>query len=81
VNPDDARELIHTVLHGIAPEVELDLVDPDAMLQDEMEIDSMDFLNFVTAIHQRTGVEVPERDYPELASLNGAIAYLTDRAA
>jgi acyl carrier protein len=81
VNRDDARELIHTVLHGIAPEVELDLVDPDAMLQDEMEIDSMDFLNFVTAIHQRTGVEVPERDYPELASLSGAIAYLTDRAA
>jgi acyl carrier protein len=81
VNTDDARTLVHELLHAIAPEVPLDEVDPDALLLDEIEMDSMDFLNFVTAIHERTGVAVPERDYPQLASVNGCVGYLSDRAA
>ena len=42
-----------------------------------IDIDSMDFLNFITAIHKRLGIDIPEIDYPKLITLNGAVAYLT----
>jgi acyl carrier protein len=44
-----------------------------------MDLDSMDFLNFVIALHEASGVDVPEKDYPQLASLNGCIEYLAAR--
>ena len=45
-------------------------------LREALDIDSMDFLRFVTAIHHRLGVEIPELDYPKLVTLDGAIAYI-----
>ena len=51
-------------------------VDPAADLREALDIDSMDFLNFVTAIHHRLGVEIPEIDYPKLVTLDGAVAYI-----
>ena len=41
-----------------------------------MDIDSMDFLNFITAIHHRLGIDIPEIEYPKLFTLDGAIAYI-----
>jgi acyl carrier protein len=41
------------------------------------DIDSMDFLNLVTALHDETGIDVPERDYPQVATIDGFVAYLT----
>jgi acyl carrier protein len=76
VNTDDARTLIAQLLHRIAPEIDLDDADPDAPLQDAMDLDSMDFLNLVTALHEETGIDVPERDYPLLSTVNGFVAYL-----
>jgi acyl carrier protein len=76
VNPDDARALLARLLGRIAPEVELDDIDPAAPLQEAMDLDSMDFLNLVTAVHEATGLEVPERDYPLLATVDGFVAYL-----
>jgi acyl carrier protein len=74
-NPD-----IHTVvqeeLNNIAPEIDLATVDPAADLREALDIDSMDFLNFVTAIHHRLGVDIPELDYPKLVTLAGAVDYL-----
>jgi len=64
------------LLHRIAPEVDLAEVDDDALLQDEMDLDSMDFLNLVTALHDATGIEVPERDYPSLSTVGGFVAYV-----
>jgi acyl carrier protein len=75
----DAHALVAEVLGRIAPEVPLDDIDPASDLRDEMDLDSMDFLNFVTALHERTGLDIPERDYPELSTLAGAIAYLSSR--
>ena len=51
-------------------------IDPAADLREAIDIDSMDFLNFVTAIHHRLGVDIPELDYPKLVTLDGAVAYL-----
>lgn len=73
---DDARDLLTRLLGRIAPEVDLDEVDPAAPLQDAVDLDSMDFLNLVTALHEETGIDVPERDYPELASVSGFVDYV-----
>ena len=76
MNTTDARALLARLLHRIAPEVDLDEIDPDAPIQEAMDLDSMDFLNLVTGLHDETGLEVPERDYPALASVSGFVGYV-----
>jgi acyl carrier protein len=77
VNTDnDARAMLAHLLSRIAPEVALEEVDPAAPLQEAMDLDSMDFLNLVTALHEETGIEVPERDYPLLSTVNGFVDYI-----
>jgi acyl carrier protein len=76
VTTDDPRALLAELLHRIAPEVDLDEVDPDAPLQEAMDLDSMDFLNLVTALQEATGISVPERDYPSLATVTGFVDYV-----
>ena len=80
MNRDEARALVAEVLAGIAPEADLADLEPGEGLQEALDLDSIDFLNLMTGLHERTGLEVPERDYPQLASLEGCITYLTDRA-
>ena len=63
----------------IAPEAELDQLDPVMDFREQLDLDSMDVLNFVIGIHEATGVEIPEADYPQMASLVGCIAYLHPR--
>jgi acyl carrier protein len=77
LQPDEVRLLLGQSLARIAPEVSLDGVPDDADLAEELELDSMDVLNLVTAVYERTGVEVPERDYPRVATIDGWIGYLT----
>jgi len=74
-NPD-IRAVVQDELGNIAPEANLAAIDPSADLREALYIDSMDFLNFITAIHHRLGFDIPERDYPKLFTLDGAIAYL-----
>ena len=56
-------------------------VDASAQLQEELDLDSINFLDFVGAIHDRTGVDIPERDYPQVSTLDGCLAYLRGRVA
>jgi len=77
VNPNDARTLLARLLRGIAPEVDLNEVDPAAPLQEDAELDSMDFLNLVNALYEETGIDIPERDYPLVATIDGFVAYVT----
>jgi len=65
------------VLGEVAPEADLDSVGPDETMQEALDLDSIDFLNFVTGLHERTGLEIPERDYPELSTVEGCVRYLT----
>jgi acyl carrier protein len=78
MNATDARTLLARLLGAIAPEVDLDDADPDAPIQQELDLDSMDFLNLVAALHDATGIDVPERDYPQLASVSMFVDYVTD---
>ncbi len=75
----DIAALVAEELSNIAPEADLATVDPKADLREAIDIDSMDFLNLVTALHQRTGVDIPEIDYPKLVTLSGMISYLDAR--
>ena len=79
MNDLDIRKVVQEELNNIAPEVDLASVDPAADLREAIDIDSMDFLNFITAIHHRLGIDIPEIDYPKLVTLNGAVSYLTAR--
>jgi acyl carrier protein len=72
----DVRKIVQEELNNIAPEIDLATVTPTADLREAIDIDSMDFLNFITAVHQRTGIDIPETDYPKLTTLAGIFAYL-----
>ena len=70
------RDILIGALTEVAPDIDPTRIDPDTDLAEQLDIDSMDFLNVVTAIHERTGIDVPERDYPKMLTLNDAVAYL-----
>lgn len=72
----DIRAVVQEELGNIAPEMDVGAIDASVDLREALDIDSMDFLNFITAIHRRLGVNVPEVDYPKLTTLDGAVAYL-----
>ena len=72
----DIGAVLREELGNIAPEIDMNSVDPSADLREALDIDSMDFLNFVTAIHHRLGINIPEIDYPKLITLDGAVGYL-----
>lgn len=78
---DSPADVVLAMLAQVAPEADLASLGLDAELRVELDIDSMDFLNFVVGIDERTGVDIPERDYPQLSTLNGCIEYLTRRMA
>lgn len=75
----ELADLVIKALYSVAPDLEGETVDPDRAFRDQFEIDSMDFLNFIIALHKATGIEVPEKDYPKVQSLGGVIAYLKER--
>lgn len=76
-----SADTILATLAQVAPEADLATLEPDADLRLELDLDSMDFLNFVVGIDERTGIEIPERDYPQLGTLQACIDYLTRRMA
>lgn len=76
MNKDQARTTLAEVFRRIAPGVDLAAIDPRAELRYELDIDSMDLLNAVIAIHERTGVEIPDTDYGEIETLDGFVEYL-----
>lgn len=75
----DIRKVFLEELTRIAPDIDPDDVGENDHLQDDLELDSMDFLNLVTALHQRLGVDIPEVDYPKIATLALALGYLKER--
>ena len=63
-------------LRTVAPEADPESIDRDADVREELDVDSMDFLSFVTALHQKLGIDIPEKDYPEVRTVSGAVRYL-----
>jgi acyl carrier protein len=73
---DQIDSIARRVLGDIAPEADIAALDPHAAIQDTLDLDSVDFLNFVTALYEETGVDIPERDYPEVTTLAGCVVYI-----
>lgn len=76
------KEIADTVvrtLARIAPEAMGQTIAPTVSLRDQLDLDSMDALNFVIALHEQLGVDIPEIDYAKLATLDGTVAYLAER--
>lgn len=73
---DQIRQEVVRVLRDVAPETQPDGLDPAANLRDTLDLDSVDFMNFVVGLHAALGVDVPEADYDQLTSLDACVAYL-----
>ncbi|MFN3231356.1 MAG: acyl carrier protein [Alphaproteobacteria bacterium] len=73
---DDIRALVESKLKDVAPEIGGEPIAPDESFRDQFELDSMDFLNFITALHEATGLEFPEADYPRLMTVGGCVDYI-----
>jgi acyl carrier protein len=73
------KSMICDILGSIAPEADFSTVTDSEDLREALDLDSMDFLNFVIALHEQTGVDIPEADYPKLRTLGGALSYLAHR--
>jgi len=75
---DQARATVVEAIARVAPDVadEIEGLDPSVDLWDALELDSMDHVNVMTQLTERTGVDIPERDYPELRSIESLIAHL-----
>lgn len=75
-----AQEIENAVIAAliqIAPEAVPSQIDPTVSLREQLDIDSMDFLNFVIALYKQFHVDIPENDYPRLSSLKGCVEYLS----
>lgn len=73
------RQAVIDTLLSIAPEVEADLLQDDRPLRQQVDLDSMDWLNFLIGLHQTLAVDIPEADYARLVSLADVLAYLSAR--
>jgi len=74
---EELRKIVLAALAGVAPELDEASLAPDISFRDQLDIDSMDFLNYVIALHEALDVDIPERDYPRVSSIDGAVAYLS----
>lgn len=73
---DQVKQIILEIIGEIAPDEDLSNVKPDLKLRDQLDLDSMDFLDIVMELRKKHGIEVPETDYQELASLDSCADYL-----
>jgi acyl carrier protein len=76
---DECKKAVLDIIADIAPDEDLTHVKADVRLRDQLQLDSMDFLDIVMELRKRHGIEVPEADYGQLASLDSCAAYLTPK--
>ena len=70
------RQIIFATLRTIAPEVTPEEIAANEPLRDQVDLDSMDFLNFLIGLHEKLGVDIPEADYAKLVTLDDLVSYL-----
>jgi acyl carrier protein len=77
---DEIIDLVTRTLFAIAPEFEGEQIEPGTAFREQFEIDSMDFLNFIIALHEATKVDIPEVDHHLLETLDGSVAYIQKKS-
>ncbi len=78
---EDVKKIVIDIIADVAPDEEVDGINPGQSLRDQLDLDSMDFLDIVMELRKRHKVEVPSEDYPQLATLDSCVAYLTPKMA
>jgi len=73
---DEIKDLILEIIEDIDDEADFDSLNPDEPLRDQLDLDSMDFLDIVMELRKRHQLQIPEEDYPQLATLNSCVKYL-----
>jgi acyl carrier protein len=81
VNRPPSEAVVIECLQRVAPEIDADSIDTEAEIRRELDLDSMDFLNFVEALHEQTGIDVPESEYGQLRSVSACVEYLLRRSS
>lgn len=81
MNASEIRAVALATLLSIAPEVEADALRGDRPLRSQVDLDSMDWLNFLLGLHEKLQVEIPEADYARLVTLDDVVAYLQRKLA
>jgi acyl carrier protein len=81
VTETEIKDAVGRALTGVAPEIDPATIQPGTSFRDQLDLDSIDFLNFMLALHERLGIEIPEADYPKMYTLDSAVAYLTTATA
>jgi acyl carrier protein len=81
VNDTDIRARVIAIMKSIAPELEESELRPDRPLRDQIDLDSMDWLNFLVALDEKLHVDIPEADYGKLVTLEDLLAYLRGKLA
>lgn len=72
----EIEQLVRQTIGNIAPEADLESLQPDVRFRDQFDLDSVDFVNLIEQLQAALQVKIPELDYPQLTTLNGCIAYL-----
>jgi acyl carrier protein len=75
--PADIRRVILGILERIAPDEDLSGLKDNVSFREQMELDSMDFLDIVMELRKMYRIQIPEADYPQLGSMDSTVAYLT----
>ena len=76
---EELRRVVREALGEAVPGVELDDLDPSESFREELDMDSVDFLNFAAALSRRLEVDIPDVDTPKLSSFASTVSYLSDR--
>jgi acyl carrier protein len=79
IAPEQVRKFVVDIISDIALDDNLDNIKDDIALREQLDLDSMDFLDIVMELKKRHKIEVPQEDYPRLASLNSCVEYLTPK--
>jgi len=77
----NVRQIVLDIISDIAPDEDVNEVDDSKSLREQLDLDSMDFLDIVMELRKRHKVEVPQEDYPKLATLDSCVAYLSPKFA
>ena len=79
MNETAARDVVIAALTDVAPEIDPDTLDPDMSLRNGADLDSMDFLAYVSGVSEAIDADIPEDDYGQLDTINTAVAYVASR--
>jgi len=80
MNNEAVREVVVRLLRAAAPGADVDALRPTDDVREALDLDSLDFLRFVTSLHKELGVAIPEVDYPRVTTLGGCVEYLAPSA-